>query len=260
MSTIPFTKMQAQGNDFIFVDRRGVTTPEPDWSILAQHLCDRHMGVGADGLVVLADSTLAQLRMVIFNSDGSRAAMCGSALRCTVAVQSGNTAGVTVAVETDTGIKSGTVLPNGDIRVNLGQPSPGHGAPVAPINGHSGIPVNMGNPHLVIFDSQAQAGLCGKIGPELQGSELYPDGINVELVQVVDKHNVKIWIWERGVGPTMACGTGAGATVYAGFINNILDKQVTVIMPGGKVLVEYLDNQIYLSGPVHTVFTGVFLD
>ncbi len=261
---LPFVKMHSQGNDYIYLDFLDGKVPQIDFAKLAIKLSDRHFGIGGDGIVLILPDQEGDAYMRIFNLDGSEAESCGSALRAVIAYLFMKTKQTIVHINTHSGLKKGNVTvpsPNPVITVNMGMPGKLSGfadSPYIPILTYKGYPVNMGNPHLVIFSPYLSHHDLMEYGPKIERHSLFPQGINVEFACVNSYSHIDILIWERGSGPTLACGTGACAAVYAGFMANLLSDSVEVKMPGGKVKIDYdqRSNQIYLTGEVDFVFEG----
>ena len=287
-----FTKMHGTGNDFIVVEGGPADADRTNWPEVARAACDRHFGVGADGILVIRPADDAALRMQIFNPDGSEAEMCGNGIRCVAkyAVERGlvqETAGGNGAglpIETLGGLM--TVWPqNGGaggaieaVRVGMGAPilEPGR-IPVAvnapaPVQNHlleiGGVSlilsfVSMGNPHAIAFiDTPVADFPLETIGPMVENNPLFPERMNFEIVNVRARDSMTVRVWERGAGLTMACGTGACATVVAARIAGLVDDYVTVELPGGSLTIEWdgnTDNQVYMTGPATTVYAGQLL-
>ncbi len=271
-----FTKMHGAGNDYIYIDcfTQEVKNPE----ILSRKLSDRHFGIGADGLVLIKPSEKANCFMDIYNADGSRAQMCGNAVRCTAKyIYDNKLKNSTIMVETLSGIKTVEIIKKEGIavggRVNMGKPI---------LNGHQ-IPtrygtsivkkeklnienkiyeitcVSMGNPHCVVFCNDIEKIDLNTIGPLFENHEMFPERINTEFVEVLDKSHLKMRVWERGSGETLACGTGACAVAVASVINGIClkNEEITIQAKGGELKVQWKENNtIYLSGNAVKVFDG----
>ncbi|MCL6560499.1 MAG: diaminopimelate epimerase, partial [Firmicutes bacterium] len=250
-----------------------------DCSTLAREMCDRRFGIGADGLVLLLDSGVADVRMKIINSDGSEAEMCGNAIRCVAKYlyEHGIVRKDEIKVETLAGIMVPQIIHNNGevsaVRVDMGVPRLARTE--IPMLGPDGQVVNeplevagqtfnvtavsMGNPHCVIFVPDVAAVPLSEIGPLLETHPSFPRKTNVEFVQVVNPREVRMVVWERGAGPTMACGTGACAVAVAGVLNGYTEKKVTVHLPGGPLLIEWADNgRIFMTGPAEEVFNGEY--
>lgn len=287
-SSLEFVKMHGLGNDFVvldWVDNRAMPSgghlEDEELSRLAIEVCDRHFGVGADGMVLILPSEVADLKMRIFNSDGSEARMCGNATRCIAryAYETGLVHEPQFLLETLSGIVSPSVnIRDGEVvgvTVNMGEPVFKAGR--IPVISSSDTVINqpkvfgnqkvnitcvsMGNPHCVIFVDDLEAIDLHTMGPLIENDPMFPDKINVEFVQVRCRDDVKAVVWERGAGPTLACGTGACAIVASGVMRDILDREVSVELPGGVLQIRWdqQDNHIYMTGPAQKVFRG-FMD
>lgn len=271
-----FTKVQGLGNDFVMVDASSEKLPQ-DLSKLARQVCDRNFGIGADGLVILWPSDRADIRMQIINADGSEAEMCGNAMRCVgkYVYEKGIIKKKEIQVETKAGIIVPEVKVEGGlvtaVRVNMGKPKLDRKD--IPMEGPSGkvieenlkvgehnfkiTAVSMGNPHCVIFVSDVDAVPVTHWGPRIENHSAFPQKTNVEFVQVLNRSEVRMRVWERGAGPTMACGTGACATVVAAHLRGLTDRNVSVHLLGGTLDIEWSeDDNVYMTGPAEVVFTG----
>lgn len=272
-----FTKMHGLGNDFIVVDGEAAL---PDHAAeLAEQLCNRFFGIGADGLVYILPSEKADFRMRIMNSDGSEAEQCGNAIRCVAkyVYDNGLTNKENITIETlgagvqkvQLSIAAGKVE---TVRVDMGQPIlNGLQIPTTidanPVINHSieveghefhFTAVSMGNPHCVIYVDDAVNFDLSIWGPKLEVHPLFPRKINVEFVTVRSRDYTDMRVWERGAGPTLACGTGACATVVASVLNGVTDRTATVSLKGGDLLIEWNeeDNHVYMTGPAAEVYRG----
>ena len=279
-----FTKMHGAGNDYVYVDAR---EQERDWAALSVAMSDRHLGVGSDGLILALPSEKADLRMRMFNADGSEGEMCGNGIRCLVRFAFDN--GIIsaekspVRVETMAGVLDVTPLgDNGEgmtaARVLMGAPRliPAE-IPVA-VEGMDVVIdqplevagrtfrmtcVSMGNPHAVVFmDEPVDDFPLTEIGPQVEHHPLFPARVNFEIVNVLDGGKVlKTRVWERGSGITMACGTGACAVQVAARLNGLAGDRATIALPGGDLTVEWPgEGEVVMEGPVATVFDGEWLD
>lgn len=274
-----FTKWHGLGNDFIIIN--GFTEKIDDFSAAAEKVCDRHLGIGADGLVIVLPSETADFEMRIFNSDGSEAEMCGNVVRCVAkyVYENGMTAKSKINIQT----KAGIIIPeliieNGKIKtikVDMGEPRlrrseiPMEGNnneqainyPLEVSNNVYNITcVSMGNPHCVIFVEDINAVDLNVIGPLIEKHEIFPRKTNVEFAQVLNNQVVRMRVWERGAGVTMACGTGACATLVASVLNNKTHRQATIELDGGNLIIEWKeDNHVYMSGPATEVFRGEYI-
>jgi diaminopimelate epimerase len=275
-----FWKMHGLGNDFIFLDR--FTTPESDYDYpqLARKLCQRKFGIGADGLILVLPSTIASARMRIFNSDGSEPEMCGNGIRCFARFifDKGYVSSDFLTVETLAGIISLRLFFEGNqisaVRVDMGQPilKP-QDIPVnlsqEPVLGASleagGLSlkfsaVSMGNPHCLIFWDELDTLDLAKLGPAIENHPLFPRKTNVEFIRVDSPREITLRVWERGAGPTLACGTGACAAAVAAALNAFTERAVTVHLPGGDLQIEWgEDNHVYMTGPAVYTFRGIWL-
>ncbi|MBP3961122.1 diaminopimelate epimerase [Paenibacillus lignilyticus] len=272
-----FTKMHGLGNDFIVVE--GETKLPDNAAELAVQLCNRFFGIGADGLVYILPSEQADFRMRIMNSDGSEAEQCGNAIRCVAkyVYDNGLTDKETLTIETlGAGVQEVQLtVENGKavlVRVNMGQPIlEGLKVPTTidanPVINQSievdgrefkFTAVSMGNPHCVIYVDDAVNFDLAAWGPKLEVHPMFPRKINVEFVTVRSKDFTDMRVWERGAGPTLACGTGACATVVASVLNGYTDRTATVSLKGGDLLIEWNEenNHVYMTGPAAEVFRG----
>ena len=278
MQKLEFVKLHGAGNDFVVLDSLRGELDGVDLSSLAVRMCDRHFGIGADGLVLVLPSGGARYRMRIFNSDGSEAEMCGNGIRCFARyLCNRGMAGESMTVETLAGVRTIDVVTTGSsevgFRVNMG--APGLDAEQIPVSGFEGrmisrplevdgarfdiTCVSMGVPHCVIFvDSTADVPLW-QLGPAVETHSAFPRGTNVEFAEVLKRDEVKVRVWERGAGITLACGTGACATVVAGVLNGIMDRKAMVHLPGGDLQIHWQEGgEVYMTGPAEEVFTGTF--
>jgi len=279
-----FYKYHGLGNDFVLVDVReqGPPAAAEELSALARRICDRHFGVGADGLVLLRPSGAADIYMQIINSDGSEAEMCGNAIRCVAKYlyeHGGHTADG-LEVETPAGIiRPRPVMAAGRVeavRVDMGEPRlereeiPMHGPPGRVVDevltpdggGYFRVTaVSMGNPHCVVFTAHVDRVPLAELGPKLENHPAFPRKTNVEFVEVLNPGEVRVRVWERGAGATMACGTGACAVAVAGVLNGLTGRAVKVHLPGGTLFIEWAgDNHVYMTGPATEVFRGEYPD
>lgn len=268
-----FEKWQGCGNDFILIDRAGNAIDEPE---KIKQLCDRHFGIGADGVIYVQSSTKAATRMRIFNADGTEAEMCGNGLRCFARyLLTGDKffSDDDLTVETGAGIL--TVSMKYDlITVDMGEPI--FNADKIPVDGFGsqkivaepievdGVTykmtcVSMGNPHCVIFVDDITKVDLKHIGRKFETHKYFPRKTNTEFVQVVGENKLRMRVWERGSGITLACGTGACATAIAANLNGLADKKSTVILDGGELQIEWRkNNHIFMTGAAERVFIGEF--
>ena len=262
---IKFEKWQGLGNDFIIL-YDDIATSE-----LALKMCDRNFGIGADGLFCPTKSTCADIGWKFFNSDGSVAQMCGNGIRC-FAKFARNHKLVNkdkFKVETLAGIITPEILENGNVLVDMGEPVlEASKIPVMvdnPLNfevqGYSATAVSMGNPHCVIYTDSDSEELAKTVGATIEVDSLFPQKTNVEFVNIISSSRVKMNVWERGCGITLACGTGACATVVAGVKRGLINNICDVVLPGGILNINYAsDNHVYMQGDAKCVFEGAFFN
>ena len=259
---ITFTKMHGAGNDYIYVNAALFPIPNP--SELSAAWSKPHTGIGSDGLVLITPSDKADFRMRIFNADGSEAQMCGNASRCIgkYVYEKELTKKTNVTLETLSGIKTLHLhITNNKVEsVTVDMGTPTDIKPVDLGNGYAfrqGIAVNMGNPHLVIFTDDLNTLNLPHIGPKLERHPLFPNRVNVEFAQILDKNNIRMRVWERGSGITLACGTGACATAAAAAFTNRTPHNPNIIMDGGTLNINWQqNNHILMTGPAAFVFEG----
>lgn len=275
-----FTKMHGLGNDYIYINVFKETVKDP--AELSRKMSDRHFGIGSDGIVLIGPSTddKADFRMQMFNSDGSEAEMCGNAIRCVgkYVYDNGMTDKQTISVETlggtmilDLTVENGKVS---TVRVDMGEPmlEPG----LIPMNAEGdnfiereirangrtylGTAVSVGNPHLVIPTSGIDELDLPLIGPQFEHHPMFPRRTNTEFVENPDKDNIRMRVWERGAGETLACGTGAAASLVASVLTGKSNRKATVHLRGGKLVMEWDEktNHVFMDGPATTVFTGTW--
>lgn len=278
MFPLQFVKMHGLGNDFIVAD---CITHPAKIDLLIHHtafLCDRHFGIGADGLILVLPSLEGDFRMRIINSDGSEPEMCGNGIRCFAryVYQHGLTRKKAIVVETLAGAIKPELILNGDVvasvRVDMGEPRLERST--IPMLGPTGQVVNealqvegrtfnvtavsMGNPHTVIFVEDVAHFPVEKFGPIIEKHPSFPKHTNVEFVQRMSSSYLRMRVWERGAGITLACGTGACASLVAGVLSGNTGRRATVELPGGALDITWSDenNHIYMTGPAEEVFTG----
>lgn len=248
-----FCKMEGLGNDFVVLDGpRGL-----DGATVAT-LCDRRRGIGADGVLIVSPLDGGRVRMEYFNADGGAAEMCGNGLRCVArrAVDLGLVSESEFVVETPVGQRRVQMQPSGDVKVELGPIAAG-GSEVD-VDGIRVRTVDVGNPHAVLFvDDPSEADVAGT-GRHLERHPAFPNGTNVEFVTVRSPNLIDMRVWERGVGETLACGTGAAAVVAAAQQAGVAGPAATVRLPGGLLQVEIDDGVAWISGPARTVFSGIW--
>ncbi|WP_227767013.1 diaminopimelate epimerase [Zhaonella formicivorans] len=272
-----FTKMHGLGNDFVVLEGKELS-PGVDLGELAVKVCDRHFGIGADGLMIILPSEVADIRMRIFNSDGSEAEMCGNGIRCFAkyVYEQGIVKKEEIRVETLAGIivprlqiESGSIT---GICVDMGEPHLDRA--LIPMLGEPGLVVNetlvvggqpyqvtavsMGNPHCVIYTGNLDEIPLAALGRQIETHYVFPKKTNVEFVQILSPNEVRMKVWERGAGETLACGTGACAVAVAGVLNLLTERKVTVHLAGGDLQIFWNehDNHVYMTGPAETVFNG----
>ncbi|MDI3504621.1 MAG: diaminopimelate epimerase [Candidatus Cloacimonadota bacterium] len=254
---ISFTKMQAQGNDFVILNYLDQAIPELDFAALAAAICKRNFGVGADGLVLIKPSLEADARMIIYNSDGSRAEMCGSALRCVSAMLGKRLDKQKLTIFTDAGLKS-AVLQDENITVNLGAAQMLRSDYT--VAGWQGDLIDIGNPHFVVFVDDLNSDPHLQYGAILEHHPAFATPVNVHFAKVLSPTKLQLKIWEHACGATLACGTGAAATVFAGIHKNLLSDSVDILLPGGQLHIaqDSRDGSMLLTGPVSESFTGIY--
>jgi diaminopimelate epimerase len=275
--SIAFSKYQGLGNDFILIDNRHSDTPviEPEAAII---WCDRHFGIGGDGVIfVLPGQHGADYTMRIFNSDGSEPEMCGNGIRCMakfIADLEDKVVPVTYKIHTLAGMITPEVLLGGQIRVDMGEPrllaakipTTLSTAEEKVIDRSIEVDgkvwtvtcVSMGNPHCMTFVADVDSIPLETIGPKFEHHPAFPQRTNTEFVEVIRPDYVKMRVWERGAGITLACGTGACATIVAGVLTGKCDRRCMVELPGGGLQIEWssANNRVYMTGPAELVFTG----
>lgn len=254
-----FTKMQGLGNDYLYVCAPGLPENAP---ALSRRLSDRHFGVGSDGMIWILPSARADFRMRIFNADGSEAEMCGNGIRCLgkYVFERGLTARTELTVETGAGVRTLRLFPeNGVVRsVSVEMGTARIGAAFS-LGGETLYPVSMGNPHAVAFTKTPDEARLRELGTQLQTHPLFPDGGNLELVCPEGENRLRMRVWERGSGITLACGTGACAAAFAaaaaGFCSK--EREIAVVLDGGTLRIRIdSGDRIVMTGPAETVFEG----
>ncbi len=283
---LKFTKVQGAGNDFVLIEADNI---ERNWSKLAPEMCNRHFGIGSDGVLLVLKSKKADCRMRVFNLDGSEADACGNGLRCVVRYVLENhlvkpSNGV-LTVETMAGVRQvkvggGKKL---SIQVSMGKPIfAAKDIPVAEEKGNKSLDimpvldyqlkigqkklilscVSMGNPHAVHFIDKPVAEFpLEKFGPMVEKHDFFPKHVNFEIARVLNNHEIEARVWERGVGETLACGSGACAIAVMAKLHNFTDKIVDIRLPGGTLNIEWDEKtEVKLSGPAEIVFNGEWLD
>ncbi len=253
---LPFVKMQAQGNDFVIVNSDAARLGSEQLPALARAVCDRHYGLGADGLVYLETDPI---RMTIHNSDGSRAEMCGSALRCCCALLHQKSRQSEFEINTDAGPLRARVLQQNPDYVIAEIGSPVMVQKDLVLGGFKGDHVTVGNPHFVIHVPELSTEQMLAEAPLLSAHPLFPEGVNIEFVRIKDDEHLEVLVWERGVGPTLACGTGAAAAVFSGQSRGFLQDKVNVVLPGGEVKIDRNGNLFLLGGETGFVAEGTYI-
>lgn len=273
-----FTKMHGCGNDYIYVDGSREQIPEKEKPELVKRLSDRHFGIGGDGVIFINPSREADFEMEMYNMDGTRAEMCGNGIRCVAkfVYDKGLTDQKSISIIScgkvkylDLNVENGKVS---TVKVNMG--SPMLKAEEIPViaDGEEVISdrievgeeiyemtcVSMGNPHAVVFVDEVSSLELEKIGPLFENHVRFPSRINTEFVKVLDQDTIEMRVWERGTGETLACGTGACASVVACVLNGLTKEQVTVKLLGGNLQIQWDrgNNLVYMTGPASTVFEG----
>lgn len=277
MPKINFTKMQGLGNDFVLLDyeeyQKTGKTPEE----LALKLCDRHFSIGADGLIIVNPNTVnTDIGWIFYNNDGSVAQMCGNGIRCFAkyVYDKGLVKTKEFSVETKAGTIIPQILPDGRVKVNMSKPILD---PIKiPVNVENNLnfeievsdrafkanAVSMGNPHCVIITKEDTKELALKYGKEIETHKLFPEKTNVEFIKIISSNEINLDVWERGCAITLACGTGACASVVSAILNGLCDSEVKVNLPGGSLLIEWqgsindTEHNVYMSGNSEYSFTG----
>jgi len=276
-----FTKMHGAGNDYVYIN--GFEEQVADPAALARAVSDRHFGIGSDGLILILPSQLADVRMRMFNADGSEAEMCGNGVRCVAkyAYDHGLVKTTGITVETGAGVlplqlnldASGRVA---TVRVNMGRPrlAPGEVPVVGLGDGERVVEqllqvldrtfavtcVSMGNPHCVIFVDDLETFPVATYGPAIENHPAFPQRINVEFVQVLSPGEVRQRTWERGAGETLACGTGASAVTVAGVLTGRTEGELVNHLLGGDLAMAWSgEGEVFMTGPAAEVFTGEYL-
>ena len=284
-----FTKMQGAGNDFILVETKDA---QSDWSRVAVTICDRHYGIGADGLLLLLPSGVADFQMRVFNADGSEADACGNGLRCMIKhfIDSGPADSINkeISVETTVGIRKARLSKSKgkvtEIQTDMGEPRFGENdIPVVLGQGRGNVVdiklmltysitldgkelqlslVSMGKPHAVYFCQEPVTDFpLSQLGPKVERLKIFPKGVNFEVARVLHRQQIEARVWERGVGETLACGSGACAITVASRLHGYIDNKVDIKLPGGILEVEWDGvGEVFLSGPAETVFSGEWPD
>ena len=276
---IKFTKMQGLGNDYVYID--AINQNVENESTLAKFVSNRHFGIGSDGLILICKSEIADFKMRMFNADGSEAEMCGNGIRCVgkFVYDKGLTDKTNLTIETLAGIKTLKLNTKENkvqtVRVDMGEPilEPEKIPVLSTLNPVKNLIlkanekefkftcVSMGNPHAITIVDDVKNFDVEKYGKELEVNEVFPNRTNVEFIEIVDSKNIKMRVWERGAGETLACGTGACASVVSTVLNNVTSRDVKVELLGGilEIYWDEEDNHVYMTGPAVTVFEGDLL-
>lgn len=278
MTTINFTKMQGLGNDFILLDYSEYQKTQKTPRELALKLCDRHFGIGADGLIIVNPHTeRADIGWIFYNSDGTVAQMCGNGIRCFAkyVYDKKIVSKKEFSVETKAGVIIPKISEDGRIRVNMSKPI--LDTKKIPVDTRDNLnfevkvsdttftanAVSMGNPHCVIVTDGDTKALALKYGREIETHKLFPEKTNVEFIKILSRNEINLDVWERGCAITLACGTGACASVVSSILNGLCDECVSVNLPGGRLLIEWrgtkenTDFDVYMTGSADYSFTGV---
>jgi diaminopimelate epimerase len=269
MSEMIFTKMHGLGNDFVVLDAR-VHAISLD-AQKAKSIADRRLGIGCDQILIIEPATIegADMFMRIFNADGSEVDACGNGARCVAALVMAETGAENIRVQTNAGILEGMAGEDVMVAVDMGPanldwqaiPLAGEADTLAldlSLGGLSGpVAVNVGNPHAVYFVDDAAAVQLEDLGPQIETHAMFPERTNVEIAQLLADGSIRLRVWERGVGITRACGTGACATLVAASRRKLTERNATIILDGGALDIAWRDdNHVIMTGPVATVFTG----
>lgn len=263
---IEFTKMEGTGNDYIYVDLR--KNKIQDLAKFAKKYSNRHFSIGSDGLVTIDKSDKADFKFRIFNADGSEAEMCGNGIRCAAVYYHDKiNKKENLTVETKSGIKHVWIISKNMVKVDMGSYS--IDPKEIPINYPANklklkikdrefdfTGVSTGNPHVTTIINDIDTFNIKKYGPLIENNEIFPERINTEFLEIIDKNNIKMRVWERGSGETLACGTGACAAAITSYLNGYTNNKVTVHLKGGNLLIEVIDNKVYMTGPANYTFEG----
>lgn len=275
---IKFTKMHGLGNDYVYMDCTKISVPD-NVSDLAQFVSDRHFGVGSDGLILICASDICDFKMKMYNMDGSEAGMCGNGIRCVgkFVYDKGLTNKINITIETLAGVKVLELNVKNNkvetVKVDMGEPIL-EAKKIPVISDEKEIVknlkitaldkefkftcVSMGNPHAITIVEDVDSFDVEKYGSLLEIDKHFPEKANIEFIQIINRNTIKMRVWERGSGETMACGTGASAAAVACNLNGLVEDEVTVKLLGGDLNIKWNkeDNHIYMTGPATTVFEG----
>ncbi len=284
MKNITFEKYQGNGNDFVIIDSRGnelYKNYKTNKIFDIKKICNRHFGIGADGVIFIEEPNEDNYaKMIIFNSDGSEAQMCGNGIRCLVEYlhvnDSMNNKNIEYKIETKAGLKIAKYI-NDEITVKMGVPIlecqnipttiekkinsiPSHEFIEKDFN-NTGYAVGMGNPHLIFFVKDVESIVLSRLGPIFEKNELFPEKTNVHFCQILNRDNIKVKVWERGAGATLACGTGACAIHVAAYKLGLCNSQTIVTLPGGNLKIDWSkdDCEVMMTGNAKKVFSGSML-
>lgn len=272
MKTTEFIKMHGIGNDFVILDERAQVFENK--AELSKELGDRHFGVGCDQIIFMEPNDRADIFMRIYNPDGSESGACGNATRCVADILLTESGKTECVIETKAGLLKCTRADDGMVAVDMGEPKlQWNQIPLSkecdtinlPIGGGGvshPVAVNMGNPHCVFFVDEVDKIDIAKIGVGFEYDAIFPERSNIEFVEVVNRGHVKMRVWERGAGITLACGSGACATAVAAIRRGLTGRKVQVEMDGGSLTLEWResDNHVYMTGPVAYVFKGILTE
>lgn len=269
-----FQKMHGLGNDFILMDE--IDPKKYDLKALAIKLCDRHQGIGADGIILILPSEIADVKMRIINSDGSEAEMCGNGIRCFAKYVYDNRINTakSFTIETGAGVMIPELIVENEkvlfVKVNMGAPQLERS--MIPMLGAAGKVINeplqiagkdykitsllMGVPHTIVFIESLEEDELISIGKQIEKHPSFPKGTNVNFVTVLNDHEINVRTWERGAGRTLACGTGSCASAVASALNGLTGKEVTVHLALGDLFIEWVDGIVYMTGSANHVFAG----
>lgn len=277
MTIINFTKMQGLGNDFVVLDYEKYKKTNKTAEELAVKLCDRHFGIGADGLIIInPNTTNTDIGWIFYNNDGSIAQMCGNGIRCFAkyVFEKGYVNKKEFSVETKAGTIIPKILDNGLIKVNMSKPILEPSKIPAKVKSNlnfevkvsdrtfSANAISMGNPHCIIITDENTKELALKYGREIETHEIFPEKTNVEFIKILSREEINLDVWERGCAITLACGTGACASVTAAILNGLCNNKVKVNLPGGQLVIEWdgkindTQHDIFMSGPANYSFYG----
>jgi diaminopimelate epimerase len=279
-----FTKVQSVGNDFVLIE---ATESKVDWPKLAQAMCHRHFGIGADGILLLLPSNKADFRMRIFNADGTEAEACGNGLRCMVHYihTRGFSSAKTITIETAGGVRKAEIITDSKSpKIRIGMGTPILNPELVPVNvelGKGGLVcgltvnyplhvggkelllafISMGNPHAVhVINTPVADFPLTEVGPKVETAAMFPKKTNFEIVRVLNSRSIEMRVWERGVGETLACGSGACAAAVAGWVLGLTGDIIDIKLPGGKLSAEWHgQGEVYLYGQAEIVFTGCWI-